>query len=237
MPHIAVMNESSLISDYEVQDMLPAFSQQWNQDLSPVWGLEAATFEFVPANTPATPGTWWLVFLDQSDHARALAYHDLTNDKQPLAKVFVKSLREANELVSVGATHELCEMGVDPWLTGAYQDANGVYWAAEICDPVQGDQYGYLIDLVRVSDFVTPAWFGLNGGQGAVDLKGHATLPFEVLSGGYIQKLDPQRGWVQINGAMTQVNTRVVASHGSRRERRWRGATGWLQSDVVRHRR
>ena len=32
MPQISVINESTVISDADVQNMLPAFSQQWNQE-------------------------------------------------------------------------------------------------------------------------------------------------------------------------------------------------------------
>jgi hypothetical protein len=36
MPQIAVINESTDITDAEIQSYLPAFGQQWNQDLLPV---------------------------------------------------------------------------------------------------------------------------------------------------------------------------------------------------------
>ena len=54
MPQIAVINEASAISDAEVQAMLPAFTHQWNVDLKPIWGVDDATFAFVP-NTTARP--------------------------------------------------------------------------------------------------------------------------------------------------------------------------------------
>ena len=38
MPQIAVINESTAISDADVQNMLPAFGQQWNNDLQPNLG-------------------------------------------------------------------------------------------------------------------------------------------------------------------------------------------------------
>jgi hypothetical protein len=43
MRQIAVMNESTVISDADVQKMLPAFDQQWNMDLGPVWCVDTAT--------------------------------------------------------------------------------------------------------------------------------------------------------------------------------------------------
>jgi hypothetical protein len=37
------------------------------------------------------PGKWAMVFVDHADHARALARHDLTPDRLPMARVFVKT--------------------------------------------------------------------------------------------------------------------------------------------------
>jgi len=135
----------------------------------------------------------------------------------------VKTIKADNASVSVGATHEICEMAVDPWLNSAYQDPQGVFWAGEVCDPVEDDQYGYQIGGVLVTDFVTPNWFGHQHAQSNIDLKGHANAPFEVLTGGYAQKFDPQAGWQQVTGSMARRSKRVVnAPEGSRRERRAR---------------
>src|SRR5215467_14134816 len=201
MLQIAVFNESTAVADADVQAMLPAFTQQWNDDIGPVWGIDKASFAFVPANQTPPAGTWWVVFLDDSDQAGALAYHDLTNEGLPISKVFVKTILGDNASVSVGATHEICEMAVDPWLNSAYQDPQGVFWAGEVCDPVEDDQYGYLIGDILVTDFVTPTWFAPKFAQGKVDFKGHAQSEFEILSGGYAQKFDFQQGWVQITGS------------------------------------
>ncbi|HYZ42034.1 MAG TPA: hypothetical protein VE687_15660, partial [Stellaceae bacterium] len=114
MSQIAVINESTAISEADVQKMIPAFDQQWNNDLRPVWGVDAASFTFIPKGQMPPTGSWWCVFLDDSDQAGALAYHDLTNDGLPISKVFVKTLIQDKASISVGATHELCEMAVDP---------------------------------------------------------------------------------------------------------------------------
>jgi hypothetical protein len=222
MLQIAVINESTVIGDGDVQAMLPAFDKQWNGDLAPIWGLETATFTFVPKDATPDAGTWWVVFLDDSDQANALAYHDLTNVGLPISKVFVKTIQADNASVSVGATHEICEMAVDPWLNGAYQDPQGVFWAAEICDPVEDDQYAYSIDGILMTDFVTPVWFAHLNAQGNIDFKSNSHFPFEVLSGGYAQKFDPQQGWVQVTGSKALESRRARAPHGSRRERRAR---------------
>jgi len=212
--------------------MLPAFTQQWNQDLLPIWGVDTATLTFVPKSTKPASGTWWAVFLDDSDQANALAYHDLTDEGLPISKVFVKTILSANESVSVGATHELVEMAVDPWLNSAYQDPQGTFWAGEVADPVEDDQYGYDIGGVLVTDFVTSNWFAHQHATSAIDFKGHASAPFDVLTGGYAQKFDPQHGWVQVTGAEAIKSKRATAPIGSRRERRVRKWKNWQRSRV-----
>ncbi|MGC2201416.1 MAG: hypothetical protein WA633_14910 [Stellaceae bacterium] len=234
MPQIAVMNESTVITDADVQKMLAAFDQQWNKDLRPVWGVDAATFTFVPKPQMPPTGSWWLVFLDDSDQAGALAYHDLTNEGLPISKAFVKTLLADKASVSVGATHELCEMAVDPWLNSAYQDPHGVFWAGEVCDPVESDQYGYKIGDVLVTDFITPNWFAHQHANGSIDLKGHSHKAFEILSGGYAQKFDPRHGWVQVNGEKAMLSHQAHAAEGSRRERRARLRKGLERSRVTR---
>jgi hypothetical protein len=223
MTEIAVINESTAVADEEVKNMLPAFTRQWNTDLNSVWGVGAAQFTFVPKGKTPASGTWWVVFLDDSDQAGALAYHDLTNEGLPISKVFTKSILTDNSSVSVGATHEICEMAVDPWLNSAYQDAHGTFWAGEVCDPVEDDKYGYHIEGVLVTDFVTPNWFAHQHAQAAIDFKNFAHAPFAVLSGGYAQKFDPEKGWEQINGSKAKLDKRAMnPAYGSRRERRSR---------------
>jgi hypothetical protein len=231
MPQIAVINESTAIADADVQKMIPAFGSQWNGDLNNVWGVGQAQVAFSPkANAPAA-GSWWVVFLDDSNQAGALAYHDLTNEGLPISKVFVKTILADKASVSVGATHEICEMAVDPWLNSAYQDDKGIFWAGEVCDPVEDDQYGYEINGILVTDFVTPSWFGHKNAKGPMDLKTHAKAQFEVLTGGYAQKFDPAQGsWQQVTGAKAKASKRAQAAEGSRRERRARTWKNWKPS-------
>ena len=228
MPQIAVFNESTVQSDTfrgesDVQKMLPAFEQQWNQDLRPVWGVEQASFTLLPQGQTPDAGSWWLVFLDDSDQARALAYHDLTNDGMPISKVFVRTILNHRESLSVAATHELCEMAVDPWLNSAYQDPrSGTFWAGEVCDPVEADRYAYPIGDILVTDFITPNWFAHQRAGSAMDFKLHAARAFEVLAGGYAQYFDPRFGWRQVTGSMAMLSGGAEPAHGARRERRTR---------------
>jgi len=231
MLQIAVINESTASTDADVQKMIPAFNTQWNNDLNSVWGVGAATFAFNPKQQAPPAGSWWVVFLDNTDQGNALAYHDLTDEGLPISKIFVKAIQSDKTSLSVGASHEICEMAVDPWLNSAYQDSQGTFWAGEICDPVEADHYGYDVGGILVSDFVTPDWFGHKNALGAIDLRQHANKAFQVLSGGYAQKFDQQKGWVQVTGAEAARTLRgSQAAPGSRRERRARGWQKWVIS-------
>lgn len=68
------------------------------------------------------------------------------------------------------------------------------------CDAPEQDNFGYQINGVQVSDFVTPSWFEPSG-VAPYDFQKHITAPFQILSGGYISLLDLSNlaaGWQQI---------------------------------------
>jgi hypothetical protein len=227
---IAVINESTAISDADVERMIPAFETQWNRDLRPLWALEESKFLFVSKADQVPAGAWWLVWLNDSDQADALAYHDLTDEGLPMSKVFVKTILGDGASLSVAATHEICEMAVDPTLNLAAQDQAGTFWAYEISDPVESDHYGYEIDGVTVTDFVLPSWFGFKSSSPPFDFRRHCTDAFQVLSGGYAQKFLSDEGWIQVSSKKATSHRAAHPSEGSRRERRARGHARWNRS-------
>ena len=235
---IAVMNEADSISDDEVLGMLGALETQWNRDLLTAWPVEPVKLTMVDKDVLPQPNEWWLVFLNDSDQAGALAYHDLTSDGQPISKVFVNTILADGDSVSVGSSHELLEMAVDPWLSAAFQDHTGRFWAAEIADPVEDKTYGYDINGVTVSDFVTPNWFGHQHPTAQIDFCARASAAFSILPGGYAQWFSPMRGWQQVIGHMAAQGSRAInAPEGSRRERRLRKyAGGFLKPSAPPHR-
>jgi hypothetical protein len=233
MLQIAVINESTAIGDVDVKKMIPAFSAQWNKDLKSVWNVADAAFTFTAKRKAPASGSWWVVFFDEPDQAQALAYHDLTNEGLPIAKVFAKVILADKSSVSVAASHEICEMAVDPWLNSSYQDPEGAFWAGEVCDPVEDAESGYKIGGILVTDFVTPNWFRHEHSKGPIDFdfRRHAHAAFDVTTGGFAQKFDLKSGWQQITGAKAMKTVRgSKAPVGSRRERRARDRKQWIQS-------
>ena len=88
------------------------------------------------------------------------------------------------------------------------------------------------VQAMLLTDFVTPNWFGHKNAVGDIDRQRHATSAFMVLAGGYAQKFDPKKGWVQVTGAKAALTLRGSrAAPGSRRERRARGWKKWALSE------
>lgn len=148
----------------------------------PVWGYPVTLYN---TKTPK-PTDWQFVYFDNADAAGALGYHDITKDGQPVSKVFVKTTRDAGEVVSVTACHELFEMVIDP-IANLWAEANsGTEYAYEMSDPVEEDTF--LVDGIQMSNFVHPAWFEpFKHPPGTkFDHLGLLKAPFSLTKGGYV---------------------------------------------------
>lgn len=234
---VAVINSSTAVTDAQAQAIIPALQTQVTRDFAPVWGV-AANLAFVGQGGSPAAGTWWLTVLDDSDQAGALGYHDLTSEGLPLGKVFAGSDIQAGNQWTVTASHELLELLADPDVNMcAYsQQSSGstIFYAYEVCDACEADQFGYDINGTLVSDFVFPAWFESfhQPGSTQFDFQSKIQQPFALLKSGYISTLDPSNnnGWTQ---AVSQDEDRRYAMRapiGSRRERRRIPRREWLRS-------
>src|ERR1022692_458139 len=154
IPTIAVFNKATTPLGFNLADLIAAMQVYIDQHVAPVWGTPAKLVE----STDFVKGAWAMVFLDTADQPGALAYHDLTPDGLPEAKVFVKTTLDNKELVSVSASHELVEMLVDPAtnLMTTGPDPKTIY-AYESADPVEALDFD--VRRMRMSDFVYPAYF------------------------------------------------------------------------------
>jgi hypothetical protein len=111
--NILLANQSTAISDSEVQAIMQVLQVQAWRDFCPAYGIEVPTLRF-DAPGSLRDGEWLLSFFDTSDEAGALGYHDLSPAGTPLGKVFAKTDLMYGSLVSVTASHELLEMLADP---------------------------------------------------------------------------------------------------------------------------
>lgn len=236
---IAIFNQSTAVSDKDVEALTAVLQKQLDADFSPIWGCPA-DLRFVPKVEAAKPGEWWLGIFDNSDQAGALGYHDLTTEGLPFSKVFAKTTMDYGESWTVCASHELLEMLVDPNVNLTVFDQGPVgarLYSYEVCDACEADGFGYEIDGTPVSDFVLPSWFESFRKEGSTnfDFTKHISEPFQLLPGGYIGVNDFAAGWGwwQLEPAGER-NARAIAPLGSRRQRRSIPPGKRIRSDVKR---
>lgn len=229
---VAVINASTLVSDAQLAPVVAALQIQVTRDFAPLWGIHAHLTQIPTGGTPPAD-SWWLSLLDDADQAGALGYHDITATGLPLGKIFVRTTEQAGDQWTVTASHELLEMAADPEinLSVFVQNSNtaGRLYAYEVGDPCEADEFGYDINGVLVSDFITPAWFK-TGSPGPFDFKSHIQAPLQLLTGGYIGIFDVSKGggWQQLTAKLG--NQKARAPIGSRRERRRIPRDEWTRS-------
>jgi hypothetical protein len=225
LPIIAITNASTCLSDAQVEAALPALQSQVSGDFRPYWELDC-TLTFLAKDQPLIQDWWQIVVLDSPDQAGALGYHELSNQGTPLGKVFAKLDIHNGSSWSATLSHELLEMLADPWINWCAVGSDSKIYALEVCDAVEADNLGYMIDGVLVSDFVTPAWFEPTCAD-RLDFKQHLSKELELARGGYISIFDPSIGWTQIT-AKGEGGPRILP--GSRRQRRKMIRPAWRKS-------
>ena len=199
---IAVKNRATVVTDDQVQTVLTSLQIQLDRDFCTAWGLGAFHLELRSASAPIAPGEWQFVFLDETSNASALGYHDQTVHGDPIGYVGVKETMDAGGEWSVTASHELCEMALNPRLDDSEVDnAGNRIYIKEACDAVEADSLGYTIGGVSVSDFVLPSWFMPEFETTEPrSFAGHASRAYELGPGGYISFIDladPTKSWQQ----------------------------------------
>jgi hypothetical protein len=132
-----------------------------------------------------------MVFADDDQQVQgALAYHDVLANGTPYAMILLDEILgnggtwlEGDVSVSGAASHELCELLGDPGANRWANDAQGEFWALELCDATQGDSY--VLNGVAVSNFLLPAYFNPLNADGPYDYLGVVNAPFEIRPNGY----------------------------------------------------
>ena len=189
---IYVANESTKVSDEDVQTMVSAIAVQVQDHFAPAWQLPANTVTYLEAGAPRPAAGAVLTIVDNPDQPGVLGWHTEGAQDVIYGYVFAAPILENGGAVLTGAiytvaatlSHEVLETIADPhvnlWATGP----NGTLISQEVCDPVENGSYE--INGVSVSNFVTPNWFDAQAAPGAsMDYLGRVSQPFQMDQGGY----------------------------------------------------
>lgn len=244
-PLIAIINESTAVTDDEVAAYAAAQLKAVHTDFAPIWG-RSARIKVYPRTKAPPANAWQLGIFDNSDQAGALGYHDATPTGLPLGKAFAGTDKQYGMDWRVTASHELWEMLGDPDISVCAQLDAQTFIAYELADAVEADEFAYDVDGIKISDFVYPAYFESYNDTGPFDHSRALSRPLSMAAGGYMNVWTPAGGWGQRFAeagedlrAMVQTGLGVGPPSdrysarpnlGSRRERRRTPRPHWLTS-------
>jgi len=205
---IAVINQSTNVSDEDVLTMTTAIANQVRKDAAPLWDRPPAaviSYGSMPGKTHAEKQAELSKRVPKQAHGITLV-DDIPD--QPKGVLGYHTEDEGGKLWGIVATnpslenggkaltgdwsvasilsHEILEMYIDPncnlWAT----NDEGQIISFEVCDPVEGPTYD--VDGVSLSNFVTPAYFdplAAKNGKTLFDKLGKLKAPFTLMPDGY----------------------------------------------------
>ncbi len=191
---IAILNQSTLISNSDAAAMTEAIASQVRLDAAPLWDRAPAAVIFYtdPHGVPAAAHGIALVDTIQDQPQGVLGFHTEDQGGRLWGVVAAKPELDSGAKPTSGdwsvssvLSHEVLEMFIDPNCNLWSNDGRGSAYSFEVCDPVEAPTYD--INGISVSNFVTPSWFDpLAAPHAQFDKLGHLTRPFSILKGGYV---------------------------------------------------
>lgn len=205
---ISLINRSGRYSDEEVLPVVRAINRQITEDFEPYWSFGARLRLEGPVGKKPTAesladmrGDAVLYLWDKVNLKDALGFHDKNNRGIPYGFVFTELSENLKEAWTVTLSHEVLELLGDPQANLLVQGPHPekpkqtVFHWFEMCDAVQDETY--VIDGVRVSNFVLPSYFTEGEQEGArndflsrTHKKGQLKS-FGINPGGYVGFYDP----------------------------------------------
>jgi hypothetical protein len=145
----------------------------------------------------------WPIIIRKDIHMPGAAGFHTDPSGQPFALV------QFNNSWPLTVSHECLEMLADPTgnrliaASSIQEFQNGqarVMYLVEVCDPCEASDFGYTINDIMVSDFLTPHYYDPRRAIGVqYDYSGAVTAPRTVLQGGYVSFTDPTGNhWLQV---------------------------------------
>lgn len=226
--NVALVSDSPSVSLSEVTPVAAALQKQATRDFGPLWEVHATVSAF--DKLESVPVDYWPVILrDDINEPGAAGYH--TDDHgQPF------SLVQVDNSWPLTASHETLEMLADPFgsrtiagapppqlaqATGPVPNLSRVLYLVEVCDPCESDQFGYSVNGITVSDFITNHYYDpADAASVRYSFQGNIHNPHTVLEGGYVSFGNPVNNhWYQIiveNGQVGFRDLGVVQSKGGK---------------------
>jgi hypothetical protein len=199
---IAVLNQSTKVTDADALTMTKAIATQVRLDAAPIWDKTPATVVFYAAKDTKSlqaevpSQAHGITIVDDIPDAPqgVLGYHTEDQGGKIWGIVAANPSLENGAQVLTGdwsvssiLSHEILEMFVDPNCNLWASNGNRRVYSVEVCDPVEAPTYE--VNGVSVSNFITPAWFdplAADNEKKAFDKLGLLKKPFTLLKGGYL---------------------------------------------------
>ena len=191
---IAILNQSTAVTDADVATMTAAIATQVQFDVAPIWDRAPAAVVFYSDPTAVPAGAYGVAVVDtiQEQPQGVLGFHTEAQVAQLWGIVAAQPELDnggqkmtGDWSVSSTLSHEVLEMFIDPNCNLWANDGNGSVYSLEVCDPVEAPTY--TVSGVSVSNFVTPSWYDPQPPSGAqFDKMGQLTAGFSILPGGYM---------------------------------------------------
>lgn len=215
MSHVALVLETKLVTHQQCNVMARALEQQLIE-VGAEWGRAPLQVVVYDSHTALRPGVQChpIVLTDDRESLDALAIHYADPYWYAAARVFcagASGVFDGEDSISEAASHECCEMFVDPlcnlWVDGPELSVGSAY-ALEVCDPTQTH---YDVEIreffwsrektrVRLANFVYPSWFDEIAAKrtGEVyDRNSELKRPFTVGPVGYMLVRNRETGAVE----------------------------------------
>jgi len=204
---VGLVDTTGRINPDLLQAAAAALNVQVTRDLPQFWNVQA-TVQYLP-HAHKIPAGIWPVQLVKSLPPGEGGFH-LDKHNQPYSKVIASP---NDDSWTIDASHETLEMLVDPSgnrmqsstaieiVDGKIQDGTGQFnYLVEACDPCEANGYGYAINGIVVSDFLTPHFYDPIVTPGTrYSFTGALTAPRQILPGGYISFVNQETDeWQQI---------------------------------------
>lgn len=237
---VGLVDTTGEIDPQLVQAAAAALNIQVTRDLTQFWNV-TATVQYLPSHHRVPSGVWPVQLVRHLPPGEGGFHTD--RHHQPYAKVIANA---HDDTWTIDASHEILEMLVDPYGNrlqssvaidikgdGVIDTTGQFNYLVEACDPCEANNFGYSVNGVLVSDFITPHYYDPVKTAGTrYSFTGSITAPRQLLKGGYIsfvnQELDEWQQILWVEPGPPQLNNLGPATGGSLR--------AWIDAEMTKNR-